>query len=55
MQADFHGPLYLLASFEFVTSCQKVKLSYMRSNGILFIFSWSVDSEKECECLLPSF
>ena len=27
----------------------------MRSNGILFILSWSVDSEKECECLLPTF
>ena len=29
------GSLTLLPSFEFVTSCQKIELSYMRSNGML--------------------
>ena len=33
----FQGSLTLLASFELVTSCQKIKVLYMRSNGILFL------------------
>ena len=32
----FQGSLALLASFECATSCQKVKVWYMRSNRILF-------------------
>ena len=34
--------LTLLASFEFATSCQKIKVWYMCSNGILF-FKCSID------------
>ena len=33
----FQGSLSLFASFEFATSCHKIKVGYMRSNCILFL------------------
>ena len=33
----FQGSLTLLAYFEFATSCQKIKVWYMHSNGIRFL------------------
>ena len=44
MQTDFQGSFTLLASFDFSTSCPKIKVWCMRSNGILFLKAVSLFS-----------